>query len=401
MDTLPITLIVKAPNQLIEDQTIQCESTWSVKRLKEHLSHVYPSKPSPNDQKLIYSGHLLNDTVVLKDILREYGGPKCIYTLHLVCTPKHVQKIATTPVTRNNLVPELTNENPPMPIPNDPALTMILNERVPNLNYHNTGHYNYQFMVMQQAYVQYMQHYMNIAHLQQFGVPLPGLSGLNLINEYNNRFNQPGLEALRYRYNAAVPGDVENFGANVGPAEGAVPLNVGADNIVVHFEQLQQLAARNQDAPADLEQPPAQVQQLRGIGLNDDHDHRDWLEHFYMVCRIMIFISIVYFYSSATRFIVVLFTAVCLYLYQIGFFRNININNNDINANQRRPRDDIAAGEIAGLARAPGVPLAADIAGTDFEYTRPHQRVPSRLTVVWTFVTTFLASLLPEIPNVV
>lgn len=42
---MSVTLIVKAPNQQIEDQTIQCELSWTIKRLKGYLSEVYPSKP--------------------------------------------------------------------------------------------------------------------------------------------------------------------------------------------------------------------------------------------------------------------------------------------------------------------------------------------------------------------
>jgi len=44
-DLTPVTLVVKAPNQKIGDQTIECALDWTVKKLKEHLSSVYPSKP--------------------------------------------------------------------------------------------------------------------------------------------------------------------------------------------------------------------------------------------------------------------------------------------------------------------------------------------------------------------
>lgn len=40
-----VTLTVKAPNQQIEDQSIECQSSWTVKQLKGHLSEVYPNKP--------------------------------------------------------------------------------------------------------------------------------------------------------------------------------------------------------------------------------------------------------------------------------------------------------------------------------------------------------------------
>ena len=46
MDTLPVTLIVKAANQAeYEDQMVKCELSWTIRRLKGHLAEVYPCKP--------------------------------------------------------------------------------------------------------------------------------------------------------------------------------------------------------------------------------------------------------------------------------------------------------------------------------------------------------------------
>lgn len=42
---VPVTLIVKASNQQFEDQTIKCELSWTISKLKGYLSEVYPSKP--------------------------------------------------------------------------------------------------------------------------------------------------------------------------------------------------------------------------------------------------------------------------------------------------------------------------------------------------------------------
>lgn len=44
MDGIPVTLIVKATNQL-QDQTIKCELSWTISRLKGYLSEVYECKP--------------------------------------------------------------------------------------------------------------------------------------------------------------------------------------------------------------------------------------------------------------------------------------------------------------------------------------------------------------------
>lgn len=52
MDALPVTLIVKAPNQQFEDQTIKCEQTWSIRKLKGYLSEVYPCNPVSKQHSL-------------------------------------------------------------------------------------------------------------------------------------------------------------------------------------------------------------------------------------------------------------------------------------------------------------------------------------------------------------
>lgn len=41
----PVTLVIRAPNQKYNDQTINCYQNWTVEKLKAHLSDVYPSKP--------------------------------------------------------------------------------------------------------------------------------------------------------------------------------------------------------------------------------------------------------------------------------------------------------------------------------------------------------------------
>lgn len=41
----PVTLVIRAPNQKYDDQTINCHQNWTVEKLKAHLSDVYPSKP--------------------------------------------------------------------------------------------------------------------------------------------------------------------------------------------------------------------------------------------------------------------------------------------------------------------------------------------------------------------
>lgn len=48
-----------------------------------------------DEQKLIYSGQLLNDAHILKDVLRQYEGQET-HTVHLVYTPKNRHMASTT-----------------------------------------------------------------------------------------------------------------------------------------------------------------------------------------------------------------------------------------------------------------------------------------------------------------
>ncbi|XP_069469351.1 homocysteine-responsive endoplasmic reticulum-resident ubiquitin-like domain member 2 protein isoform X4 [Ambystoma mexicanum] len=79
----PVRLVIKAPSQKYDDQTIDCFLDWTVENLKHHLSKVYPSKPSLKDQRLVYSGKLLLDHLRLKDVLRKQDE---YHMVHLVCS---------------------------------------------------------------------------------------------------------------------------------------------------------------------------------------------------------------------------------------------------------------------------------------------------------------------------
>lgn len=316
METLPVTLIVKAPNQQIEDQTVKCELSWTIQKLKQHLSEVYPSKPPKHEQKLIYSGQLLSDSVTLKEVLRQYEGQET-HTVHLVCTSKYTKSFQQPhPVLQNPSPTNLSNE---MNVTNTPTQTEVpspnvtTEQNIPNIQpnmpwvYNVNGtpvdanQYAMQVVWMQQAYLQYMTQYMQLAaNSYASGIP-----------------------------NSAEPAAQPN------PAEQPPPVPEPAA------------------APRDPENP-----------------ERDWLDIFYMLSRAMVLFSVVYFYSSPIRFIFVLLLGFGLYLYQIGFLRNINNNNNN---NNNGPPDPVPEEEQA----------------------------PSRLMVVWTFFATFFASLIPEIPNAI
>jgi excinuclease UvrABC helicase subunit UvrB len=54
MKSYVIKLIIKASNQLTEDQTIICNDKWSIAQLKEYLSKIYPNNSVSYMFKYIY-----------------------------------------------------------------------------------------------------------------------------------------------------------------------------------------------------------------------------------------------------------------------------------------------------------------------------------------------------------
>ena len=61
---------------------------------------------------------------------------------------------------------------------------------------------------------------------------------------------------------------------------------------------------------------------------DEDNFNRDWLDKIYTLCRVGILLSIVWFYSTTGRFVMMLLFMVLVYLYQSGvlqlFARNRN-----------------------------------------------------------------------------
>ncbi|XP_056645178.1 homocysteine-responsive endoplasmic reticulum-resident ubiquitin-like domain member 2 protein [Diorhabda sublineata] len=303
-----VTLIVKAPNQQIEDQTIKCEPSWTIQKLKQHLSEVYPSKPPRQEQRLIYSGQLLNDSATLEEVLRQYEGQDT-HTVHLVCSSKYMNSIPETkPISQPSTPNNVQNSPSTSSTSSNPTTSSEQNQSnvPPTMPYFNVNsgpvdpnQYAMQLAWMQQAYFQYMAQYMQLA-----------------ANSYG-----------------ALPQGIPNTG---------------------------------EPAANPAEQPPAAAE-IPAVARDPDNPERDWLEVFYMLTRATVLFIVIYFYSSPIRFLFVFLLGVGLYLYQIGFFRNMNHNNNHINGPPEQAQEEEAA--------------------------------PSRFMIVWTFFATFFASLIPEIPN--
>lgn len=457
---MPVTLIVKAPNQQIGDQTIQCQLNWTVKKLKGYLSEVYPSKPRSDEQKLIYSGHLLHDSSTLKEVLRRYegqdDGPRT-HTLHLVCTALAPLQRSPTPSSINtSSTTRASSVTPEEDLPRVPTVGEQVQEsnsngsqsvdentnngnssdglrhRLPSSSQGHTGsevgfsagggvfinpwgawamqmtegmepqvgigstsQQHWQMQWMQQAYAQYLAQYMQLiqsgAAPQGFFVPTP--------------FG-PGMSTDGAGFNNAD-------GTSVGTPVFPPPAN------------------NNNNEPAIQEVAAGGADEVDGMGADGlpggQGQNRDWIDWIYFGSRLMVLLSIVYFYSTLARFLLVTGIGMAMYLWQVGFFRlqqppapnpgRRGAGEEEARANARNDTEEQNRQTAEDTSDPPTVPENEDEVATEREEgSSRHEAMrgeqertsdgvaetrPTVLALTWTFFTSFFASLIPDTPNAI
>lgn len=138
-----------------------------------------------------------------------------------------------------------------------------------------------------------------------------------------------------------------------------------------------------------------------GPVLNEEDFNRDWLDWMYTLSRAAILLSIVYFYSSFSRFIMVMGAMLLVYLHQAGWFpfrqeggqqqapnNNAEVNNDGQNAHNL---------ELEEMERLMDDGLE-DESGEDAGEDASAVPRPGLMAAAWSFITTFFTSLIPEGP---
>ncbi|XP_027949695.1 homocysteine-responsive endoplasmic reticulum-resident ubiquitin-like domain member 2 protein isoform X1 [Eumetopias jubatus] len=394
---IPVTLIIKAPNQKYSDQTISCFLNWTVGKLKTHLSNVYPSKPLTKDQRLVYSGRLLPDHLQLKDILRKQDE---YHMVHLVCTSRTPPSSPKSSTTRESHEALTSNSNSSSdhsgsttPSSSQETLSLAASSSSEGLRQRTLPQaqtdpaQSHQFPYVMQGNVDNQLPGQAIPA----GFPVyPAFSPLQML-----WWQQMYAHQYYMQYQAAVSAQATS---NANPAQPAAsqPLNLA------HVPGEEPPPAPN--LVAQENRPMNENVQMNAQGgpvLNEEDFNRDWLDWMYTFSRAAILLSIVYFYSSFSRFIMVMGAMLLVYLHQAGWFpfrqeggqqqapnNNAEVNNDGQNANNleleemERLMDDGLedesgedAGEDAGAVQRPGLIASA-----------------------WSFITTFFTSLIPEGP---
>lgn len=502
-----VKLLIKASNQQYDDQILEIDLLWTVKRLKTHLALVYPNKPPVDEQKLIYSGQLLNDSLLLKDVIRSY---KDVYTqnhiIHLVYTPKNslntsfMQKSKSSSSSAPaNMSP---NGNTTDGLRQRHATGAASSNTTSQPNYHQQYYQQYQQQQPNLVYPQFNQQMQNqqcpvydpnnpqyplpFSIPRQFNMQAMATQQAAMYNWMQQVYSQYMEQCIRMANTTATAAGVPNFyTTNVGaaatanlpttmasplgfnpflqqmpflaPATAAGVTTAGAHNPVIPAATMlsQQAGPANLSAAQSLAQPVRgtetntaaqaaageEAQQPQGQQerqqaaaprfpniVQEEQENRDWLDNFFSITRLAIFLTILYFNSSPLRCLAVVVIAGGIYLYHIGVLRlrnernnnNINRNNNAADADQirrgvrqvqqvaqadeqRNPEnaggaaDNVVDGQQHSSANAAAGEGAAANAAEATENN--NDNTASVISIVRTFVVTFFTSLLPETPT--
>uniref|UniRef100_A0A8C4QKU6 Homocysteine-responsive endoplasmic reticulum-resident ubiquitin-like domain member 2 protein n=1 Tax=Eptatretus burgeri TaxID=7764 RepID=A0A8C4QKU6_EPTBU len=363
---LPITVLIKAPNQKYADQNVECFLEWTVHKLKSHLSSVYPSHPSTKEQRLIYSGRLLSDGQQLKDVLRKHDE---FHTVHLVCP-------SPSPPTSPQPAASPSGQSPSLGGYQSTDVTVSSTQQMPSTLHSSTPWLDgtdglterrslYQMPVstnrsgpMVQPAVTFPTYHMYMMWLQQF---------------YAQQYY-----AI---YQAAANPSTTSLPMTPALSE---PLSANAANQPMAPEP-NNARAGNRNVVMNAQGGPAE---------DEDDLNRDWLDWVFTASRATVLLSIFYFYSSVGRFLMVSGALLLLYMYQGGLFPFQRVRGVGRGAEENIVDEQQELREMEQLMDD-GVEGDTDSGDDDSDSEGDD---PGFFTSAWTCVMTFFTSLVPEGP---
>lgn len=429
-------VVVKAANQKYNDQTIECQGTWTVKKLKAHLAEVYPCKPREHQQKIIFSGRLLQDHLVLKDVLRSFD-PSCPTTVHLVCSPGVDSKepspgpesgatasSTTATTTASSGVRRRTTATTASTTANTgsgPSTSSVTSNQVPSTHAQTPSAWQYPPNWNMEAYNSWAQQYYNTAQQRQQQRSSSG----SPTGDYMNMYHQYWQYYMYMQYAQYMHASSSAVPQNNPPTAPPTAVVADEENAPAAAEPRVNVNNENADAAA----PPQAVGAAGGGGamFEDDEDdgrNRDWLDWLYVGSRLGVLLSIIYFYSTVGRFMLVFGFCFLVYIVRNHLYANRN-NRHRRNINAANDVGEAQAAEApVAAAVAPGVDPGArdpapaaeaapanaavepeqpgrannDDADDDTPQVIPPAEGPSAWNVVLTIITTFFSSLVPQPP---
>jgi len=371
METVQIK--IKSPSASIPDLEFKCDLNERIIQVKKRVSESYPTKPAETAQKLVYSGKILKDSDHLCDILR-FEDECSAFTFHLVCSIPQKQKAApssadglrqrTTASSSN-----VTSVAASAPVtqsttnPNDPMEEMMRNfstQYSQAMASMPSTPSEAEVAAMQQMYSQYLSLYMQ--YMQSHSLPQQ-----SQVLFQQNFQNQQQLNGVNFEPNAAPAAPV---GEAAGAPNPAMVMNAGA---------------------------AGQIQDDAGGDRN-----RDILDWVYVMTRVLLLFSVIYFHSSFLRLAFVAGLGFIVYLYQNRRNGAIRARGQDRQPEPLAQQQQQQDGEhVEENNEEANVELVDNPENDDIDTPVVEEPKPSRFAVVFTFFSTLVSSIIPEQPQVV
>ncbi|XP_069724576.1 homocysteine-responsive endoplasmic reticulum-resident ubiquitin-like domain member 1 protein isoform X2 [Phaenicophaeus curvirostris] len=380
-----LRLLVRSPAQRHPDLRLRAEPAWTVRRLKAELRHLLPEAPPEEDQKLIYAGKLLLDHHHLGELLPKQGE---LHALHLVYNFKRPVDVRET-----NSEVKAGQLEPLSEASQEPSVSSSNGER-PRCS--SGG----QSSAEASNRLETPQH--------PFQCVAPGFSGYTTYSMLQMSWLQQIYARqyyMQYLASTAASADLSHpqHSQEIAVAPVAAPVAPPAP-LPDPFPAQDQPG--NQNAAAQVNAAANQNLRMNAQGgplmeEEEEGGNRDWLDWLYSATLFYVFVNIIYFYSSISRFLLVMGGTVLMYLHHVGWlpFRRRPVQpipgNVPPQAAANQDQNNNLQGENAGRADES---VAPPDDGQALQELQPAN--PSLMSTAWVFFKTFFASLLPEGPGV-
>jgi len=356
-----VQIKIKSPSANYPDVELCCQLEETVLAVKQKIEENFPTKPAVTGQKLVYSGKILKDWDKLGAVLR-FDDEVTTYTFHLVCSlPQKVSQTSQEPETElrqrhtaNSRT--LADSTPSISFSSSsPGLVGESQEMVEMMREFSTQYSaamasmvnnpsEAEMAAMQQMYNQYVNLYMQ--YMQSQSLPQPPLF---VPHQQDQQVAGAGVELQ-----PQVAGDEA-------PNPGGLVMNAGA------------AAGQIQD------------------GGDRQRDILDWV---YVMTRVMLLFSVIYFHSSFFRLAFVAGLGFLAYFYQN------RIRQPAQNIQQQQQQQQPQQQQDQGEAQQPG--QTEEENDNEPVVVEDEEEVPpSKFAVLLTFFTSLISSIIPEQPQVI
>lgn len=343
----------------------------------------------------MYSGRLLPDHLQLKDILRKQDE---YHMVHLVCssrTPPNSPKPDNGrenngSSTSSNLLNSENSGSTPSPVQETSPTTAsgssdgLRHRNLAQAQSNPTQSHPFPYIMQGNVGNQFP------GQGGPAGFPVyPAFSPLQMI-----WWQQMYARQYYMQYQAAVSAQAT---PSTEPASPPVPQPTNSEHAPANEPPAAPNVAPQENRPMNQN---VQMNAQGGPVMNEEDFNRDWLDWMYTFSRAAILLSIVYFYSSFSRFVMVMGAMLLVYLHQAGWFpfrqEGIQQPAANNNADMNHDGQNVNNAGLEEMERIMDDGLDED-SGEDVVDINAEQH-PGFMASAWSFITTFFTSLIPEGP---